>query len=558
MKGINLSNRRRGGIATVALVAMSMMAAPSTSTAAAPAAEQFPTGFMWGTASAGFQTEMGGGAANSDAGTDWWQWVRDPAQKAAKHVSGDLPENGPGSWGDSYAKDIALAKGLGLNTWRMGIEWSRIFPRSTASVVIGDHVTQANLTALDALANQSAVAKYRSIITAARTARMRPFVTLSHFTLPLWVHDPSVVTAAFGSRKGDAAMPSNLTKAGWLSQSTVTEFRKYAAYLAWKFGDLVDWWTPINEPMVVAVGAYANVPGAFASWFPPGLYSYKAALAAVMNLGHANAAAYDEVHAWDKTDSDRDGKASQVGLVQNMIHFTPASPSKSADTKGAVHADKLFNRTFPDAAIDGVYDANANGRVDAGESQPSLAHKADFLGVNYYFQGRVAGLNSPVSTTIPLLDFIPRTGYAWALNPTGANCPTTCSEFGAELDSSGFEAVLTEAASYKLPLIVTENGIADSADSKRPAFLVQHLNRAWKVAKAKPNGVSLLGWFHWSLTDNFEWSAGYRPKFGLFSFSPTTLARTARPSAAIISSIATSNAISSSLLSSWLTSPASR
>ena len=465
-------------IATIALIAALGLPAQSL---AAPAKESFPTGFMWGTASSGFQSEMGGGSANSDPNTDWWQWVRDPAQIASKHVSGDLPENGPGAWQENYATDIALAKSLGLNSWRMGIEWSRIFPNSTASVSIGSSVTTANLNALDALADQTAVNKYRSILTAARAANLKPFVTLSHFTLPLWIHDPSAVRAAFGSRGTDSAIPTGMTKAGWLAGSTVTEFRKYAAYLAWKFGDLVDWWTPINEPMVQAVGAYANVPNAYASWFPPGLYSYRAALTAVTNMDYANAAAYDEIHHYDSRDSDSDGKKSRVGLVQNMIHFTPASASKSIDTAATVHADKLFNRTFPDAAIKGQYDLNATGKV-----------------------------------------------------------------------------VLTEAASYKLPLIVTENGIADASDSRRSAFLVQHLNRAWKVTKSKPSGVSLLGWFHWSLTDNFEWSAGYLPKFGLYSFSPTTLARTARPSAALVGAIAKNNSLSSSQLSRWLTSPQSR
>ena len=542
-------------IATIALIAALGLPAQSL---AAPAKESFPTGFMWGTASSGFQSEMGGGSANSDPNTDWWQWVRDPAQIASKHVSGDLPENGPGAWQENYATDIALAKSLGLNSWRMGIEWSRIFPNSTASVSIGSSVTTANLNALNALADQTAVNKYRSILIAARAAKLKPFVTLSHFTLPLWIHDPSAVRAAFGSRGTDSAIPTGMTKAGWLAGSTVTEFRKYAAYLAWKFGDLVDWWTPINEPMVQAVGAYANVPNAYASWFPPGLYSYRAALTAVTNMDYANAAAYDEIHHYDSRDSDSDGKKSRVGLVQNMIHFTPASASKSIDTAATVHADKLFNRTFPDAAIKGQYDLNANGKVDAGEYKPSLAGKADFLGVNYYFRGRVSGLGASLSKTIPLLDFLPRTGYRWALNRTAPVCPTTCSEFGAELDSAGLEAVLTEAASYKLPLIVTENGIADASDSRRSAFLVQHLNRAWKVTKSKPSGVSLLGWFHWSLTDNFEWSAGYLPKFGLYSFSPTTLARTARPSAALVGAIAKNNSLSSSQLSRWLTSPQSR
>ncbi|MFM8791544.1 MAG: family 1 glycosylhydrolase, partial [Solirubrobacterales bacterium] len=103
-------------------------------------AERFPKGFMWGVAGSGFQTEMGGGPENSDPGTDWWTWVRDGQNIATEKVSGDLPEDGPGGWATAFEADIKLARGLGLNTWRMGTEWSRIFPTSTAAVANGRRI----------------------------------------------------------------------------------------------------------------------------------------------------------------------------------------------------------------------------------------------------------------------------------------------------------------------------------------------------------------------------------------------------------------------------------
>ena len=148
-----------GSLAAAAFLPAAAQAAP---------AEKFPKGFMWGVAGSGFQTEMGGGAENSDPGTDWWAWVRDQKNIADGHVSGDLPENGPGGWGTAFEGDIKLARGLGMNTWRMGVEWSRIFPSSTAGIANGDQITAADLQALDALADPAAVAKYRKIIASAR------------------------------------------------------------------------------------------------------------------------------------------------------------------------------------------------------------------------------------------------------------------------------------------------------------------------------------------------------------------------------------------------------
>ncbi|CAB4865526.1 unannotated protein [freshwater metagenome] len=538
--------------------AITLLAVPSSAAAGASTTAHFPTGFTWGVAGAGFQTEMGGGDAYSDKNTDWWAWSHNAANIAAHRVSGDQPENGPGGWKTSFAADIANAKSIGMKSWRMGIEWSRIFPKTTSTVKIGSTVSTTNLKALDKLASKTAVAKYRAILTAARKAGLNPFITLNHFTLPLWAHDPIQARDTLATRAPDDPVPASLTKAGWLATSTVTEFRKYAAYMAWKFGDLVDWWSPINEPMVMAVNGYANVPGALSGNFPPGAYCYRCAVKVSENLAAANAVAYDEVHSKDTKDADKDGKKSKVGVVQNMIHFVASDPTNAVDVAAVIHADKLFNRLSLDAMINGTVDHNANGQIDAGETDTKLANKADFLGVNYYFRGRVTGTGFPLSRAIPILDFAPRTAYAWALNPTGEPCPTLCSDFGSEIDTDGFGAVLREAATYGKPLLITENGMADSSDAHRPGYLVSHLAQVQQLAAEKPNGVSVLGYYEWSLTDNYEWSAGFLPKFGLYSFNSSTLARTARGSAAVFGSIAKANAISGPLLDQYVnTSPSS-
>ena len=520
---------------------------------AATSPERLPVGFMWGIGGApGFDAEMGGGSSYSDRSSDWWVWTHDKANIAAHRVSGDLPENGPGGFKTGYSADIANAKALGVKTWRMGLEWSRIFPKSTASVSTGAGMTLTSLKALDKLADKASITKYTAILKAVRKAGMKPFVLVNTYTLPLWVHDPFAVRSAFANVTPDAPVPAGLSKAGWLSSDTITEFRKYSAYLAWKFGALVDWWAPLNEPSVNAIYGYLNIPGVFAGNFPPAIYSYPATKTALINQGLANAAGYDAIHSWDTLDSDGDGKASNVGLVHNMIHFIPADSASATDTAAVGHADQIFNRMFPDAAIRGFYDYNGNGTPDAGETDATLAGKADFFGVNYYFRGRVKGLGFALSSTSPILDFLPQTGYRWSGNPLGPACPTECSDFGAEIDPDGLGSVLREASTYGKSLIVTENGIADTTDSKRPGFLVRHVDQVARVAAERPNGVSVLGWFAWTLTDNFEWVHGFTPKFGLYSFNSKTLKRTARASAAVYRRMATANAIPGDLVDRYV------
>jgi beta-galactosidase len=525
------------------VAAAALAAAPAAPAAAGAAA--FPKGFLWGTANAGFQYEMGGARPHVDRGTDWFAWTHDAANIAAKRVTADRPERSAGHW-SVYAKDIALAKGLGSNAYRLGVEWSRIFPRSTAAVRTGSSVTLAQLRALDRLADQAAVRHYRDELAAIRARRMTVFLTVNHFTLPSWIHDPVATRDAFAGRAPDAPLPAGLQRSGWLDPATVGEFRKLSAYLAWKFGGLVDHWTPLNEPMVVATNGFVNVPGAFAGYFPPGIFSYTAAVAAIQNLQLANAASYDAIKARDRSDADGDGVRAQVGLVQNLIAFTPASPGKAADRAAVQHADYLFNRLFLDSAVKGIVDANGNGVIDPGERRPALRGKADFIGVNYYFRGRVASLGSALSTRIPILDFLPATGYRTPLNPAGAPCPSECSDFGSEIYPEGFGAVLRTAGSYGKPIYITENGIADAADSRRLRFTVQHLLQVRRAIRTK--AADIRGYFHWSLIDNFEWSSGYLPKFGLYRFDPRTLKRLPRPSAASIRQIFSKNALSAALV----------
>jgi beta-glucosidase/6-phospho-beta-glucosidase/beta-galactosidase len=147
---------------------------------------------------------------------------------------------------------------------------------------------------------------------------------------------------------------------------------------------------------------------------------------------------------------------------------------------------------------------------------------------------------------IPLLDFVPTLSYQSALNPTAPACPSTCTEFGWEIYPQGLREVLGIAGSYGLPVYITENGIADNDDDQRPAYLVQHLA---VLAQAIADGVAdVRGYYHWSLMDNFEWSSGYYPRFGLFAFNSATKQRIRRPTVRYFSRIARKNAIPPVLL----------
>lgn len=505
----------------------------------------FPAGFLWGTAIAGFQSDMGFGAPN-DTGTDWWAWVRDAQNLSAARVSGDLPENGPGFW-RFYKRDAGLVRyKLHGNAFRMGIEWSRIFPASTAAIDLSGGITPAVLAQLDALADQTAVAHYRDVFRTLRANGLQPFVTLNHFTLPLWLHDPIEVRDAFAAVNPlTGGVPAGITRAGWLDSAIVDEFTKFAAYAGWKFGDQVDFWATLNEPVVVLVSGFVNAPGVGGN-FPPGVFNFAAVVQAIGNLVTAHARGYDALHAWDTEDADGDGIPVQVGVVHNMVAFHPTNPASANDVAGAAHADYLFNRIFPTAITTGRFDANLDGDTDdPGEIRPDLAGRADFLGVNYYLRATATGLGFSVTPLVPLFDFLPVLSYQTPHNPSAPPCPSSCTDFGWEIYPQGLREVLTFAGTLGVPIYITENGLADAADTKRAQYLYDHLAT---LQAAIADGVAdVRGYFHWSLTDNFEWASGYYPKFGAFAYQPVTGTRKRRPGTKPLRIIAHANAITNAL-----------
>jgi beta-galactosidase len=525
--GVRLTERR-GTLAWLALAAVAVVlaAAPPSS-----AQKRFPKGFLWGTATAGFQVEAGGSPTNADRRSDWWAFTTDPDLIEAGVVSGDRVERGPGFW-RRWPHDLGLARRrLGSNAIRLGIEWSRIFPRSTGRVRTGRRVDRSELRRLDRLADQRAVRRYGRILRGARRRGMRVLLTLNHFTLPIWIHDPVAVRAALEGRGPGDPVPAGLRRAGWLDRSTVAEFRKYAAYAAWRFGNRVGLWATVNEPFVMVAQGYVSIPGV-TGVKAPAVLSYPAAIRATRNLGLANAAAYDAIKAVDRR--------ARVGFVHNMIAWRPADPARAPDREAVRHADYVYNRLWLNAALRGVYDTDVDGVVDPGERRRGLAGKADWVGVNHYQPGRVSSLGAPVSASVPLFDFAPSLTYRGTGNPQGPPCPTTCSDFGWEIDASAFRDVIEEAASYGKPIYVTENGIDDRDDDQRPGYLRSYLGALQRSIR---RGADVRGYFHWSLLDNYEWAEGFDAHFGLFGFDADTLRRSERPSARLFRRIARTNAL---------------
>ena len=196
------------------------------------------------------------------------------------------------------------------------------------------------------------------------------------------------------------------------------------------------------------------------------------------------------------------------------------------------HVRYVWNLWFLNALVKGDYDDDLNGDLTGPQDRvgdPALKGRLDYIGINYYSDTLISahhGVLIPIINAAVAQDHLTtgraKTDVAWDIYP------------------EGFKTVLGEVKPYGLPVVVTENGIADRTDQNRARFLAEHI---YQMGWAMKDGLDVRGYFHWSLLDNFEWQSGFCPKFGLASVDPLTGVRTARSSVQTYKSIITANKV---------------
>lgn len=163
-----------------------------------------------------------------------------------------------------------------------------------------------------------------------------------------------------------------------------------------------------------------------------------------------------------------------------------------------------------------------------------MARRVDFLGINYYTRAVVAH--------DPKAEFGVRYVHVEG---------STYTEMGWEVYPQGlYELLVRLHREYKIPaLLVTENGAA-FPDALTPEGRVHDANRKdylrahfLAAHRALQEGVPLLGYFVWSLLDNFEWAYGYTKRFGLIYVDFPTQRRILKDSALWYQQVIAENAV---------------
>lgn len=340
--------------------------------------------------------------------------------------------------------------------------------------------------------NKTALGRYREMLDGLLRRGLKPIVTLHHFTHPQWFEK----------------------EGAFLGQGAAKRFESFVRRVVSELGDLCNQWVTINEPNVFASLGYVL------GEFPPGSKGEVAsALRVIHGMARCHAHAYRAIHEIQTE--------SQVGWAHNYVVFEPASSGSPLDRWSAKLLGRLFNESFLNIVESGrpPFPINLlNGNLS------EVRGTCDFVGLNVYsrfhveFSPRHA---SQLFNNVYVPDHVPQ-GDSAVDKPYG------------EVFPAAITAAVERTARLGKPIYILENGVPDREDRIRPWLIVNAVQELHRLIR---EGNDIRGYFHWTLTDNFEWSEGWQLRFGLLALDRTTQTRTMRESGRLYSAIAKSNGL---------------
>ncbi|MGX8692988.1 MAG: glycoside hydrolase family 1 protein [Clostridia bacterium] len=408
----------------------------------------------------------------NNVNSDYW------IQEQLPHTSFTEPSGEACDHYNRYEEDVKLLADAGLNAYRFSIEWARIEPE-------------------EGQFDEREIEHYRAVIRCCKANGVEPIVTLLHFTSPAWL----------------------IRKGGWEAESTVEYFRRYAAYVTEKLGAELNCICTINE---------ANMGlqlAAISKRFR--LMAEQAAKAAASGAKKAEGTVQVGMNFEKMMENAKFAameNAQAFGTPQPQIFVSSRTPEGDALVFRAHQAAKAaIKALYPNIKVGITLSMHDLQALPGGERFAEAAwdeefrhylpfiQDDDFLGVQNYTRtqyGPAGQLPCPEGAELTQMDY----------------------EFYPE----ALEHVLRRVhEDFKGDLIVTENGVAVSDDSRRVEFIRRALQG---VENCVNDGLPVKGYMYWSLMDNFEWQKGFSMTFGLIAVDRATQERRPKESLSFLGS----------------------
>lgn len=429
----------------------------------------------WGVATSAYQIE---GAWNADGKgpSVWDSFCREPG----KILHGDRGDVACDHY-NRFKEDIDLMRQIGLQSYRFSISWPRVMPNGAGAI------------------NKKGLGFYDQLVDELLTADIDPLITLFHWDYPLALQH----------------------RGGWLNPDSPRWYADYVEVIAEKLGDRVEKWITFNEPQVFINEGHLrgnHAPGLKLSLEDSLLAGHHVLLAHGLGCQALRAKAKKEFKiGWapaGKTWAPAGDKPEDIQAAYDMTFGVPNAGDVFNDPWWS---DPVVLGHYPEAGLKAYGEAVPQYTE---EDMETICQPLDFFAINLYFTvAKVkAGPNGPEE--IAYDGNIPRTMTDWPITP----------EVLYWSPKWNYER-------YKLPMIIGENGLAgmdwvqadgDVHDPQRIDFYSAYLK---ELKRAMADGVDIVGYYAWSLMDNFEWAQGFRQHFGLIHVDMDTGTRTLKDSA---------------------------
>ncbi len=396
------------------------------------------------------------------------------AQEQLPHTSFAEPSGLACDHYNRYEEDIRLLAEAGLNAYRFSIEWARIEPE-------------------EGKFDEGEIEHYRKVIACCKEKGVEPIVTLLHFTSPLWL----------------------IRKGGWEAESTVEDFRRYATYVTEKLGSELNYICTINEAnMGLQLAAISKRFQLMAQQAAQKAKSAEGTVQVGMNfekmMENMKFAAMEN--------------AQVFGTPQPQIFVSSRTPEGDKLVFRAHQAAKAaIKALYPNIRVGITLSMHDLQALPGGERFAEEAWDEEFRHyLPYIKDDDFLGVQNYTRTQYGPQGQLPC--------PEGAELTQMDYEFYPE----ALEHVLRKVhEDFKGDLIVTENGVAVSDDSRRVEFIRRALQG---VDNCLADGIPVKGYCYWSLMDNFEWQKGFAMTFGLIAVDRSTLERHPKESLAFLGS----------------------
>ncbi|MHC2991750.1 beta-galactosidase [Pontibacter sp. HJ8] len=428
----------------------------------------FGDDFQWGVATAAYQIE-GAHTAEGKGPSIWDTFASRKGKVKHSHTGNQACD-----FFHRYSDDLLLMKAMGIQNFRFSLSWSRLLPDGTGKI------------------NQAGIAYYNRLIDQCLELGITPWITLYHWDLPQALE----------------------IKGGWTNRDIVGWFGAYATLCANSFGDRVKHWMVLNEPMVFTGAGY------FLGVHAPGRRGFGSFIPAVHHTALCQA---EGGRILKQLVPD-----AQVGTTFSCSHVEPLREQEN-DIRAAKRVDALLNRLFLEPALGLGYPLEElkfmrriEKHMKPGDEE-LLRFDFDFIGIQNYTREVVRyAFWTPFiqANLVPAKKRnVPYTHMNWEVYPEGI--------YHLLHKYSGYSTIRK--------LIITENGAAfpdelrdgQVNDQQRVDFLQLYLQQ---VLRARQEGANVEGYFVWSFLDNFEWTEGYEPRFGLVHVDYSTQQRTVKSS----------------------------